>query len=157
MSRNTSTAFHTIGISEIERSDTEPQHSGFAVVADDAPRDESLHDRIALGMNKTHVRSTTLMFARRDQLQTVGSATLLDEVDEEIGQRERLAPNVGHVSFERDVETTFDKRQRRDRLSTTEKAPYSCAGFVGRLHRKWSRVPPTTRTAAGFRCSDGDG
>src|SRR3546814_11398128 len=41
-----------VGVSEIERSDTEPQHSWFAVVADDAPRDESLHDGIALGMNK---------------------------------------------------------------------------------------------------------
>src|SRR5690606_5894153 len=77
-----------VGIAQVQRRESEAQYFGLAVVADDAARDQRLHDRIALRMADADVAAAQRVLARRHQRQRMAGAALFDQADEQVAQGE---------------------------------------------------------------------
>ena len=141
-----------VDVAQVERRQPEAQAVRLAVVADDAAGDQRLHDRVRLGVRERQVAAAPVVLAGRDQGDRLVAAALLDEVEEEVAERERLGPDGVEVGAGRDVEAALDEGERDDRLGAAEEAHDARRRLVGVLHRERSGVAPPAgqRLAAGL-------
>ena len=82
------------------------------------------------------------MVTRGDQPQRVAGAALLDQLDEQIAQRERFSPYLARIGPYRDVQPAADQGQGHDRLGSAQEPADPGRRLVPVLHRERPGVPP---------------
>ena len=95
----------------VQGREPEAQDARLPVVADDPAVDQRLHDGEAVRMLDAHLAAAACVLTRCDQRQRVMGAARLDELDEQVRQRERLRPQGCHVGLGEDVEAALHERQ----------------------------------------------
>ncbi|MDT4834128.1 hypothetical protein FQZ97_677620 [compost metagenome] len=93
-------------------------------------------------MFPAHLAAAARVLARRDQRKRMLAAACFHQLDEEVGQLQRLGAQRRHAGLREHVQPTFDHCQRRDRLRAAQEAAHAFHRAVLRLHRKRRGVAP---------------
>ena len=93
----------------VQRRETKAQHVGRAEIADDARRDQRLHDGIALGVAEADLRSAPGRIARG--IERHGWAACLDPGDEGLGQHDRPGAQVRQADIVPDIQGRVERGQ----------------------------------------------
>src|ERR1051326_7893708 len=117
---------------QIERRQTETNEIGRAVVADHAPRYQRLHHRITFGVREGNLAPALLRITRRRESEAEARPLLVQQLDEEIGERYALGTQVRQIDLGPEIERRIERRHRQYRRRTAEIAQDTLGGRIVR-------------------------
>ena len=129
-----------VDVADVQRREAEPGDVRGAEVAHHPACDERLHDAVRRGVPQRHVAAAPAVVPRRDHLEA--GQPRVDQVDEQVGERERLRTQVAWGDVVEDGQRRVQGGQGQHRGSADGEPPDAGRGAVVTRHRERLGVSP---------------
>ena len=103
-----------VDVAHVQRSQPEAADVRRAEVADHAALDQRTDDSISVLVREGHLRTPPRGIARRGELEAHARAALLDQLDEQLTECDRLGARGGHVHLEPEVDRRLERGELDD-------------------------------------------
>ena len=103
-----------VDVAHVQRREAEAADVGGTEVAHHPALDQRAHDPVPVRVTERHLRAASRGVARRGKLEAHARAALLDELDEQLGQRDRLGAHRRHVHLEPEVDGRLERGELED-------------------------------------------